>query len=297
MTTSPDAKKHSKIADLDYPPGAQEFQSIRDTLKAFSSDGDFCMNLARGISILRVFTVMDQALGNKEICERTGLPKATVSRLTYTLTLLGCLVRDPASQKYNLGWGVLSMCHPLLGKLPIRQLARPIMEELSTSCSCTVNLGIRDRNNIVYVESVRNDKGNRFSPDIGMHVPWIVAAIGRALVLGSPAATREALINQSKIQDPALFKAYSSILENDLLRYKQYGYCQSEGDWLKGDHAIAMPVKGLDSGFALALSCTLFGDELAGRRLRDDVLPVLRSRVQLLEKKIKRTYLSETNPE
>ncbi len=38
----------------------------------------------------------------------TGLPKATVSRLTYTLESLGYLYRLMPTGKYRLGWGVLS---------------------------------------------------------------------------------------------------------------------------------------------------------------------------------------------
>ncbi|MPW20434.1 helix-turn-helix domain-containing protein [Paraburkholderia sp. CNPSo 3157] len=244
------------------------------------------MNLARGISILRVFTIADRALGNKEICERTGLPKATVSRLCYTLTQLGCLTRDPISQKFVLGWGVLAMCHPLLGKIQIRQAARPLMEELATTTGCTVNLGIRDRNDVVYIESVRGDKGNRFTPDIGMHVPWIAAAIGRALILGYSRGSRESLVNQSKVQEPKLFEIYSSIWEADIRRHGRFGYCESEGDWLKGDYAIAMPVRCPASETPIAMSCTLFGGKEAGIRLRNKVLPHLREKVNALEEKM-----------
>ena len=48
---------------------------------------------------LPVHAVKTGMLGNREISDRTRLPKATVSRLTYTLTLLGYLSRviDTAS--------------------------------------------------------------------------------------------------------------------------------------------------------------------------------------------------------
>src|SRR5690606_2344735 len=54
-----------------------------------SSDRQFSMNLARGLEVLRAFSASSPLLGNREIADRTGLPKPTVSRLTYTLTLLG----------------------------------------------------------------------------------------------------------------------------------------------------------------------------------------------------------------
>jgi len=46
--------------------------------------------------VLRCFTPLEPLLGNKEISVRTGLPKPTVSRLTYTLTKLGYLAPQHA---------------------------------------------------------------------------------------------------------------------------------------------------------------------------------------------------------
>lgn len=126
-----------------------------------STDRQFSMNLARGLEVLRAFTIATPLLGNREISDRTGLPKPTVSRLTYTLTLLGYLSRDAALQKYRLGPGTLSLGHPLLATMPVRQLAKPIMEALARTTGCTVNLGIRDRANVVYVDSVRADSTNQ----------------------------------------------------------------------------------------------------------------------------------------
>ncbi len=49
-----------------------------------------------------------------------GCRRATVSRLTYTLCLLGFLSRVPGTQKYRLGSGVLALACPMLAALPIR---------------------------------------------------------------------------------------------------------------------------------------------------------------------------------
>ena len=74
-----------------------------------STDRQFSMNLARGMQVLRAFSVREPLLGNRELADRTGLPKPTISRLTYTLTLLGYLSRDTRLKKYRLGTGVLSL--------------------------------------------------------------------------------------------------------------------------------------------------------------------------------------------
>jgi len=63
----------------------------RGARSAINGDRKFVTALARGLEVLRAFTPTEGLLGNGEIAERTGLPKPTVSRLTYTLTKLGYL--------------------------------------------------------------------------------------------------------------------------------------------------------------------------------------------------------------
>src|SRR5919202_1383547 len=70
-----------------------------------STDRNFSENLARGLDVLRAFTAEDRVLSNRELSDRTGLPKPTISRLTYTLTLLGYLSRVEKLQKFRLAAG------------------------------------------------------------------------------------------------------------------------------------------------------------------------------------------------
>ena len=192
-----------------------------------TADRQFSMNLARGMEVLRAFTATDPMLGNREISDRTGLPKPTVSRLTYTLTLLGYLTRDVGLQKYRLGTGVLSLGHPLLASMHVRQAARPLMEQLARKTGCTVNLGMRDRSNVVYIETVRTDTGNVFLPDIGSTRPLLAAAIGRALILACAPAERKAILNHLKVQDRALFEQHRAAWEADQKRFEAHGFCHA----------------------------------------------------------------------
>ncbi|NIQ10280.1 MAG: helix-turn-helix domain-containing protein, partial [Gammaproteobacteria bacterium] len=69
--------------------------------KSETKDPQVITALARGLSVLRCFRQGDRFLGNQEIAERTGLPKATVSRLTNTLTVLGYLNHSKRFNQYS----------------------------------------------------------------------------------------------------------------------------------------------------------------------------------------------------
>lgn len=73
---------------------------VKTSLSAFSGapahgvppshdERKFVTALARGLELLRAFSPDDALLGNRDFAARTGLPKATVSRLAYALTELG----------------------------------------------------------------------------------------------------------------------------------------------------------------------------------------------------------------
>ncbi|WP_245999350.1 helix-turn-helix domain-containing protein [Paracoccus methylarcula] len=68
---------------------------INDDIEA-EGDRNFVTAIARGFEVLRCFRLDETTLTNQEIAGRTGLPKPTVSRLTYTLCKLGYLVQSDA---------------------------------------------------------------------------------------------------------------------------------------------------------------------------------------------------------
>lgn len=248
-----------------------------------SADRQFSMNLARGMEVLRAFTSASPLLGNREIADRTGLPKPTVSRLTYTLVLLGYLSRDTALQKYRLGPGVLSLGHPLLATMQVRQLAKPMMESLARQTGCTVNLGMRDRGNVVYIDSVRADAGNQHLPDIGSSRPLMSSAIGRALILACRPAERTALLNRLKVQDRELFAQTRALWEADQKLFAAEGYCHSRGDWQKDIHAVAVPLRQAVGEPVLAMNCTLAAYRVTRDMLARKVVPLLKDAARQLE--------------
>lgn len=247
-----------------------------------STDRQFAMNLARGLQVLRAFTATTPLLGNREIADRVGLPKATVSRLTYTLTLMGYLTRDARLQKYRLGPGVLSLGHPLLASMNVRQLARPIMERLARATGCSVNLGLRDRTDVVFIDTARGDPANVHLPDIGSTRPLLASAIGRVLILSRPHDERDAILNFLKVQDAALFERLNASLLADQKRFAEEGYCHSFGDWQQDIHAVAVPLRQAPGDPPLAMNCTMAAYRIRKDQLEREAVPQLKDAARQL---------------
>ncbi len=198
---------------------------------SYEHEGDrqFATTLARGLEVLRCFTPLEPMLGNKEISVRTGLPKPTVSRLTYTLTKLGYLRHNMRLGKYQLGSAVLSIGYPLLASMSVRQIARPLMKELADYCNGSVSMGMRDRLSMVYVESCRSGNGIATLPDIGTAVPIAQSVIGRAYIASCTPPERDAVLNQLKVKEPEMHRKYRPQIDKALEDIRGRGFCAVAG--------------------------------------------------------------------
>lgn len=248
-----------------------------------STDRNFSSNLARGLDVLRAFTATDPVLSNREISDRTGLPKPTVSRLTYTLTTLGYLSRVEQFQKFRLAAGVLSLSYPMLAGMRVRQVARPHMERIARETGCTVNLAMRDQLTAVYVDTCRVDGGNIYQPDIGSTRPLLCTAIGRALIFGASPAERTAILNRLKVLAPEQIERDHGFWEAEQKHYPIRGYTYSTGDWRREIHGIAVPIRQPRREEPVALTCTISAYLLGPDTLKTEVAPRLLDAVRQIE--------------
>lgn len=244
----------------------------------------FATTLANGLAVLGCFRSGDPLLSNKDLSERTGLSKATISRLTYTLVLKGLLLYDTGLRRYRLAAGVLSLSYPLLADIRLRQIARPYMRALATRTGGTVSLGLYDRLHMIYVETSRGHDLAAFRPDIGARLPVLASAMGRAWLAHASPDQRMQVLTAVQQTDPAQRQRYAPALQTALNDWETRGYCLSEGDWLPDVHAVAAVIRHTDpSSETLVLNCGVTVARLNGRHIRDQVAQHLRDTVDLIE--------------
>jgi DNA-binding IclR family transcriptional regulator len=232
--------------------------------------------LARGLSVLRCFRQGDRFLGNQEIAERTGLPKATVSRLTHTLTALGYLNHSKRFSQYSLGTAVLSLGYSMLGNLDILKSARPLMQELADNTEASVSLAARDGLHMVYLENcVARANMITLRIDVGARTRIANTAMGRALLCGLPADERADLVAQIRQATPkGEWPRIKAGIDQGLTDYRDKGFCFSLGDWRENVNSIAVPLIQADNS-VLSINCGGPSWQLSAEKLEKDVGPRL----------------------
>ena len=255
-----------------------------DPLRENSKDRQFVTALARGLEVLRCFKPRDRHLGNQDIAERTGLPKPTVSRLTYTLTRMGYLYHDEKLGKYQLGTSVLSLGFSLLTNMDVLKIARPMMQQLADYSHTVVSVGTRDRLGMIYLDGRHStDATVSLRREPGTRVPIATTAMGRALLCGLPESEREQLMNNIRRRDPDSWPKHKAGIEQALRDYQERGFCLSIGDWRSDVNAIGVPMLPIAGTRLLTFNCAAPSFVLRQHMLEDDIGPRLVNLVRTIE--------------
>lgn len=139
--------------------------------------------------------VIDRAAGLLDALAREGgsaslkvlsadaqLHPSTASRILSSLMAHGYVERQ-GSGRYKLGVRLLQLAAKVGTHIDVRRVAPPIMEWLRDQVGETVNLSLRDRDEVVYVERVTSSQMMRVEQVVGSRAPLHVTAVGK-LFLG-----------------------------------------------------------------------------------------------------------------
>ena len=210
-------------------------------------------SLERGVEILRAFRPGSTLLGNAELAERTGLSKATVSRLTQTLVGAGMLQADPPSGAFRLAPPVLSLAHAMRSGSAVLAVAAPLMRAAAETHKINVGLAAPDRDEMVYLESIRyNRRASLRSVVSGQRVPIELTSLGRAYLHSAPESRRKALLAHFRRVRPTQWKSLGPEIAAALRCMDDVGYCAAS--WQPEVVAVATSLIVHGSHYALNVS-------------------------------------------
>ena len=239
----------------------------------------FVVALARGLELLRAFRPGDTLLGNRDFVARTGLPKATVNRLAYTLTVLGYLRLDETLGKYALDAGVLSLGFGLLAGTDTLELARPHMRVLAREVGAAVSLGCRDGQDMIYLETIRSETALTLGLASGSRLSMLTSSMGRAYLAVIGEEEREALLAElGGIGNEGGAGAVGEAVQaarREIAAFSRDGCCFSFRDWHNDVNAVAVPFRDPRDGRWLVLSCSGPASSMGEDVFRERIAPRL----------------------
>ena len=247
------------------------------------NDPRFASSLAHGMSVLDAFRDAADGLTNKQLAQRSGLSTASISRLCVTHVDHGMLRFDAAAGRYWIGPGALTLAYPFLARLGLRRVARLPMARLAAALGGTISLVMRDRTQMVYVETCWANRPRSFRPDVGAVLPMLQTAAGRAWLASAEAAERDEVLAQLQAASPTALRKWRPQVAQAASDLQKQGFCVSPGHWLPDVHAVAIPL-GIDfSGHRMVLNCGVPASRAQEGRLLGKIGPELRQLAAQIE--------------
>lgn len=227
------------------PQNAIDHRSSQDNsgIDQFVDDRRFAQSLARGMCVLRAFRPDDGPLGNQELASRTGLSKATISRLTFTLAQLGYLERLHALEKYRLGAGVIALGNTAHATLPFLDGAAPRMQEMADELQALVAIAIPDGQGMLMTHSWCPHDSSTSWLRTGTWIPMKRSSVGLAYLASINTRDRHHLIRTRLTNSTEEMSRLYDEVEEARSSLSTNGYVPSFGRWNTSLYAVATPLR------------------------------------------------------
>jgi DNA-binding IclR family transcriptional regulator len=136
--------------------------------------------IARASEILRQLAAAPRGLSLAELAARVGLPRSTTHRIVRALSQEGFVLVSP-SGKLRIGPSLIHIA--VASRRDLRHEAAPYLERLSHEVHETVDLGVLDGADVLFIDQYASQKNVlRIVSEIGGRFPLYCTANGKALL-------------------------------------------------------------------------------------------------------------------
>jgi DNA-binding IclR family transcriptional regulator len=188
-------------------------------------------------------------LGTNELARRTGLHPSSASRLLATLAAAGLVEHVEETGRYRLGVRLLQLGNAVLGRLDLREIARPHLRALVSLTGETATLSAPGDPDAVTVDFVQSASSVQSVARLGRPSVAHATATGKvALAFGDvelPVGPRERFTPRTIVARDEL------VLE--VGRVRAQGWAQAVGEREVDLNALAAPVRGSRGELAAVL--------------------------------------------
>ena len=203
----------------------------------------------RALRSLDAFLEAPGEAGTNELARRTGLNASTVSRTLATLAAAGYVEHLPDSGRYRLGAHLLALSEHVLGRLDLRELARPHLTELERATGETATLSVPGDPDAVTVDFVASRASVASVARIGRPSVAHATATGKVMLAFGPAdppAERLEAFTERTI-------VAAGAVEAEIEAVRRDGFARAAGEREPDLNAVAAPVFGASGDLAAIL--------------------------------------------
>lgn len=195
-------------------------------------------------------TIAESPCGLAELCDRTGLPRATAHRLAAGLEIHRLLARD-GERRWRLGPAISELAVQVDD--PLLEAGAAVLSQLREITGESVQLYRRDGSWRVCIAALEPSAGLRDTVPVGARLPMTAGSGAKVLLAYSDAAIQQAVLPDAKFTDRVLAEV------------RRRGWAQSTAEREPGVASVSAPVR--DSRGAVIAAISVSGPiDRIGRR-------------------------------
>jgi DNA-binding IclR family transcriptional regulator len=194
---------------------------------------DISQTLARGLRLLDAIADNREGVAVRDLAAAVGLPRSIVQRLLHTLEAEGFLERHPSQVGFRLSIKLWSLGCTAVRRLNVRDVARPVLEDLARKTNEMVKIGVLDGQDVVYMDGIECPQAVRAYVPIGGRLPAHSIATGKAILAYLPA---------DKLATTTSAGVNAEALSKELERTRKRGYAINRGERDQEVSAVAAPL-------------------------------------------------------
>jgi IclR family acetate operon transcriptional repressor len=207
-----------------------------------SEKGYLVKPVYKALAVLECLAAAGRPLTLTEVSYLSDLPKTTVFKYLYTLRERGFVAHNEETDRYAVGLRVWELGKLAGDELRVREVALPFMYELRDRFNETVNLGILDGKDVVYVEMVESRHALLLRARLGGRDPVYSTSLGKAmLAFVSQERRREHLPSRLSPRTPRTITSFK-VLDRELEQVRLRGFARDEGENEDAARCIGAPI-------------------------------------------------------
>lgn len=212
--------------------------------------------VSRSIAILRLLGRVGQPLGVKAIADELALVPSTCLHILRVLVAEELVTWDPATKRYALGNGMISLARSVLDRSGFPQLIQPVLDRLAGRFGVTaMGVEITAKGTVVVLALSHSNQPFRVHTDVGSRFDTLVSATGRLIAAHGGESWTELRKKFSQIHWDKAPRFDTWKKEVELARAQ--GFSVDRDNFMAGLTVVAVPVS--TAGGRLAYTVVVVG--------------------------------------
>ena len=209
-------------------------------------------SLMRALTLLERLSQTPDGLSLTDLSYQLGMPAATVHRLLSTFEELDFVEQDAEHGLWFVGLKAFTVGNAFVHRRDFVASARPHMHALVELCGETVNLGVIDAGEAVFISQVESREVMRMIVRLGSRSPIHASGVGKALLANLPEQRVARILQQRGLQRYTERSIDNPTqLHAELQRIRQLGYALDDEEHAVGLRCVASAIFD-ENGQALA---------------------------------------------